>query len=157
MALDTTQPADSVLVSALAAYIRANRQAINTNESSIAAGSALVFTELNVGAGETAMDIDDDLSAAMLEMVWLTGTGAADIAEIVGGTAGQVKIFMFGDANVRFERGTGDGDINLNQSVAEDYYGGQQYDVVALVNIGGDPAAPLNGVWFELFRTPTVR
>lgn len=154
MALDTTKPADSELVSLLASYIRANRAAINTNETSIAAGSALVFTELNVGAGETALDIDDDLSAAMLEMVWLTGTGAADIAEIVGGTAGQVKIFILGDANVRFERDLTK--IALNQSEAETYYGGTQYDVVAFVNIGGDPGAADNGVWWELFRTPRV-
>ena len=154
MALDTTKPADSALVSALAAYVRANRLAINTNETSIAAGSALVYTILNVGAGAVAMDIDDDLSAAMLEMVLLTGTGAADIAEIVGGTAGQVKIFLMGDANIRFERDLTK--IALNQSVAETYYGAVQYDVIAFVNIGGDPVGAVNGVWWELFRTPRV-
>jgi len=152
MALDTTKPEDSVLVSAIASYIRANRQAINTNESSVAAGSALVYTNLNIGAGVTALDIDTDLSAAMLEMVRITGTGAADIAEITGGTAGQVKIFHLGDSNVRFERDLTK--IALNQSEAETYYGGQIYDVIAFVNIGGDPAVPTNGVWWELFRTP---
>lgn len=154
MALDTTKPADSVLVSAIAAYIRANRLAINTNETSIAAGSALVYTILNVNAGAVAMDIDTDLSAAMLEMVLLTGTGVADIAEITGGTAGQVKIFLLGDANVRFERDLTK--IALNQSAAETYYGAVQYDVIAFVNIGGDPVAPANGIWWELWRTPRV-
>lgn len=154
MALDTTKPADSILLSELAAFIRANRVAINTNETSIAAGSALVYTILNVSGGATVMDIDTDLSAAMLEMVYLTGSGAADIAEITGGTAGQVKIFMLGDANVRFERDLTK--IALNQSDAETYYGGVQYDVIAFVNIGGDPVAPDNGIWWELFRTPRV-
>lgn len=153
MALDTTKPEDTVLVSALAAYIRANRLAINTNETSIAAGSALVYTILNVAGGATAMDIDDDLSAAMLEMVLLTGTGAADIAEITGGTAGQVKIFILGDANVRFERDLTK--IALNQSEAETYYGGTTHDVIAFVNIGGNPGVD-NGIWWELFRTPRV-
>jgi len=154
MALDTTKPEDSVLMSTIAAYIRANRLSINTNETSIAAGSALVYTNLNIAAGVVALDIDTDLSAAMLEMVRITGTGAADIAEITGGTAGQVKIFHLGDGNIRFERDLTK--IALNQSAAEVYYGGQIYDVVAFVNIGGDPAGAVNGVWWELFRTPRV-
>jgi myosin-crossreactive antigen len=61
MALDTTKPADSNLLSELAAFIRANRVAINTNETSIAAGSALVYTILNVSGGATVMDIDTDV------------------------------------------------------------------------------------------------
>ena len=154
MSLDTTKPADSALVSVLAEYIRANRVAINTNETSIAAGSALVYTNLNVNAGTTALAIGTDLSSAMLEMVRITGSGAADIEEITGGTAGQVKIFHLGDADIRFKRDLTK--IALNQSAAEDYYGGVTYDVVAFVNIGGDPAASANGVWWELFRTPRV-
>ena len=154
MALDTTQPADSVLVSAIAAYIRANRLAINTNETSISAGSALVYTDLNVSGGTTTLDIDTNLSAAMLEMISISGSGAADIAEITGGTAGQVKIFIMEDGNIRFERDLTK--IALNQSEAETYFGGTQYDVIAFVNLGGDPAVPTNGVWWELFRTPRV-
>lgn len=154
MALDTTKPADSDLISVLASYIRANRVAINTNETSIAAGSALVYTNINISGGVTALDIDTDLSAAMLEMVRITASGASDIEEITGGTAGQVKIFHLGDGNIRFKRDLTK--IALNQSEAEDYYGGVQYDVVAFVNIGGDPQVPANGVWWELFRTPRV-
>jgi len=154
MALDTTKPADSALVSAIAAYIRANRVAINTNETSIAAGSALVYTNLNINAGVTALDIDTDLSAAMLEMVRITGSGAADIEEITGGTAGQVKIFHLGDANIRFKRDLTK--LGLNQSAAETYYGGVTYDIVAFVNIGGDQSVPTNGIWWELWRTPRV-
>ena len=154
MALDATKPEDSALVSALPGWIRTLAAAINTNENNISAGSALAVTELNLSGGTTAMAVGVDLSAAMIEMVLLTASGGCVLEEITGGTQGQVKMFRLGDANVEFEKD--DTKIGLNQVGAGTVYGGTTGDIIAFVNVGGDPSGPTNGVWWELFRLGKV-
>lgn len=154
MAVDATRPQDISLVSELAYWIRNTRAAHNVLETLVAAGSSLVYTDLNVAAGVTALECGVDLSNAMLEVISITGTGVAEIEEITLGQAGQVKIFRIGDGNITFAYDLLR--LALNQAPADPAYGGTTGDILALMNLGGDPTVPDNGVWWELFRTPRV-
>ena len=153
MSLDISEPSDQRKVSELPGYIREDREEIN----SISAGGAVAQTDLTVTAGQTSLVVGTDLSAVGLETVLVTGSGVATIAAITGGTDGQVKIFIFQDANVDFTDGTkADGKMYLNHLPVLSDFSPQQDDVLALRNVGGDGAS-VHGYWKELYRTLAVK
>ena len=91
MSLDVNKPEDQVNVNELASYIRENREAINA----LSVGGSVAQTDLTVTAGQTSLTVGTDLSAVGLETIVVTGSGVATIATILGGTDGQIKIFIF--------------------------------------------------------------
>ena len=153
MTLDTTKPTDQVLNSELPSYIRENRVAINAVSGSGNVGS----TDLTVSAGTTQLVVGTDLGSYGYEIVKITGSGAATITKILGGTEGMVKVFIFQDSNIDFTDGVkSDGKLYLNQLPALSDYSPSQDDVIALVNIGGDGASNY-GYWKELYRLDAVK
>ena len=153
MSLDVNKPIDQVNVNELPAYIRENRVAINAVSGAGNVGS----TDLDIAAGAVSLTIGTDLGSYGFESVKVTGLGAAVIAKILGGSEGQVKVFVFQDANVKFLDGAkADGKLYLNQLPALSNYSPQQDDVIALVNIGGDGAL-VYGYWKELWRTTSIK
>ena len=154
MSLDTNKPEDQVLVSQLAAYIRENRAEIN----SISAGGAVAQTDLAVSAGQKSLSVGTELSAAGLETIIVTGGGVAALETILGATDGQVKVFIFQDANVDLVDGNVkiNGRFYLNQLPAASNFEAQQDDVLALRNVGGDGAS-VYGYWKELYRALSVK
>ena len=93
MTLNTSEPSDVRLVSELASYIREDRVAIN----SFLATDAFDVTELDVPAGTTSLFAGVELSVSNLEVIIIAGSGISTIANIYGGNAGQIKIFVFQD------------------------------------------------------------
>ena len=154
MTLDTNEPTDQRAVSELASYVRANRVAINA----IVGSDNFGVVDLDVVAGATSLAIGTELSSDGIELVIISGTGLADIATITGGTEGQIKIFVFQDANIDIADGNAKagGVFYLNHLPALSDFDAQQDDVLAVVNIGGDGAST-HGYWKELFRSISVK
>jgi len=158
MSLDATKPADTALVSELGEIGRETRAAVNALETSIAAlaGVALA-TEQNLVGGTTNLVIGTDVSNVAFEVVIVSGAGACVLATMTGGTAGQLKIFVCADANITFTKGlAAAGAFVLNQPDHAADYAGYAGDIIALVNVDGDPATANNGYWQEVWRTPNT-
>ena len=151
MTLNVNEPTDQRMVSELPGYIRATRSAVN----SISVGSGgIESNEVEVAAGATGLTIGTELSDAGIESVILTGEAPAIVlATILGGTEGQIKIFVCQDANVSFTDGPKVlGNFYLNQLPALGDFDGQLDDVFAIMNVGGDGSA-VPGYWHEIWRT----
>jgi len=152
--MDATKPIDQEMTSALPAYIREVRAAINVI---VAEESDITMTSLLVSAGDNALVIGTDLTAIGIEIVLLSGLGASVIEQIRGGTQGQVKIFIFQGNNVGFKDGLkSDGQLYLNQLPVATILSAQQDDVVVLVNIGGNGTS-IYGYWKEIWRQVSVK
>jgi len=149
-----TKPTDQEIVSLLSSYIRANRVAINA----IVGSDNFGVTELVVAAGATSLSIGTELSADGIEVAITSGLGLAILETILGGTEGQIKIFIFQDTNVDITDGNDKsvGKFYLNHLPAGSDFAPDIDDVLVVVNIGGDGAATY-GYWKELYRTLSVK
>ena len=153
MTLDVNKPTDQAFVAELSAYIRENRVAINA----ISGVGNVGVTDLTVAAGVVSLVVGTDLGLYGLELVIITGAAAITLATITGGTEGQIKIFIFQDANIDMTDGVkADGKFYLNQLPVLSDYTPQQDDILAIANIGGDGAS-VHGYWKELFRTGSIK
>ena len=154
MTLNVLEPTDQRPVADLPSYIREGRVEINAvavNSNSIT--SSIVA----VAVGATSLDIDTNLSDLKIETVILSGAGVANISTITGGTAGQIKIFVFQDSNVSFTDGVkANGGLYMNNIPALSTFNFSIDDVLALVNIGGDGSGA-HGYWKELWRQLSVK
>lgn len=147
MAIDATKPSDIEEVSSHAAYIRETRTEVN----SAVAASSFDQTDLEVTAGSTGLIVGTDLSAAMIDVVNITGDGGVTLATITAGVAGMIKIFIAEDDDITWTNNAVDTTgnvIRLNQMPAAGDYNMDEGDVLALCNIGGS-----DGYWKELYRT----
>lgn len=154
MSLDATLPTDNTTTLAeYAALLRATREEVNTLATAVAAlgGAVASVSTLSCGSGKTQIVVGTDVGDITLETVLITGTAAVDIDEIVQGRAGQIKVFIFGDTNITFSNANDKIDLNC---VGD--YTSAAGDVVALVNIDGDPDISENGYWKEIFRNLAV-
>lgn len=154
MTLNANEPTDQRMVNELPGYIRETRLSLN----SVVASGTLVATNLVVGAGATSLTVGSEVSAADIEILIVTGAGLADLETILGGTEGQIKIFIFHDTNVDLVDGNSkaDGKFYLNHLPAASDFDPSIDDIIALVNIDGDGGSTY-GYWKELFRTLTVK
>jgi len=155
MSLDSNKPTDQALVSELPYWIRQSRTQINSLEAGLV---DIVFTELTVAAGDTALTIGTDLSSSTMEFVKIdTGLGAAAISQVRGGLNGQVKTFLFQGNDLSFVDGLkSNGQLYLNQLPVLSTFAAQQDDNITLINIGGDGAADY-GYWKEISRCLSVK
>jgi len=154
MTLNVSEPADTRMISEIATYIRESRVAINA----ISGGGNVGATILEVTAGATSLTVGSEIGSYGFEIIIISGAGLATLATILGGTAGQVKVFVFQDTNIDIT--DGDAKINgvfyLDQLPAGSDFDAQIDDVLAVVNVGGDGAA-VYGYWKELYRTISVK
>jgi hypothetical protein len=142
------QPTDQVIVSELPSYIRDDRVAINA----VSGGGNVGTTILAIAGGTTQLVVGTDLGLFGYEVVEITGLAAVTLTKILGGVNGQVKVFIFGDTNLKLTDGPrSGGQLFLNQLPAFSDYSSAIGDVVALVNIGGNGGS-LTGYWKELWR-----
>jgi len=154
MTLDVSRPFDTEFVSQLPLFIRETRVEVNT----IGAGGATAQTNLTIGAGVTSLSVGTDLSVVGLETIVVTGTGIAALETILGGSDGQIKIFIFQDTNVdlvNWNVHDTSGKFLLNHLPVGVNFTPKQDDVIALRNVSGDGAAD-HGYWLELYRTIRV-
>ena len=148
MSLDATKPTDVELMSALPIYIREARAAINA----LSGGGDVGVTDLTIAAGAIALTVGTDLGLFGLETVIVDALAGVNISTIVGGSQGQVKIFIFQDNNIGIVDGLAlNGGIYLNQLPALTTFAAQTNDVLALVNVGGN-GSTVQGYWKEIFR-----
>ena len=156
MSLDANEPSDARLVQELATYIRANRVVIN----GLTAGTTKVHTNLTISAGTTTLSVgtSGNLSSAAFETIKITGSGAATIATITGGTEGDVKVFVFQDSNINFTDSAdkASGKFYLNHLPAGSNFEAEQDDALWLMNVGGD-GGTTQGYWVELDRKVSVK
>jgi len=154
MTLDANAPTDQVELAELPSYIREVKAALN---ALLGSGGDIGFTDLSIAAGVTSLSIGTDLTGYGVEVVKVTGTGVATLATILGGTEGNIIIFIFQDSNIDITDGVkSDGKFYLNQLPALSDFTPAQDDILAIVNIGGDGASTY-GYWKELFRTISVK
>ena len=153
MTLNVNEPTDQRMVQELPSYIREGRVAVNAVSGSGNVG----FTTLEVALGATSLSVGSEIGSYGLEFINCTGAGAAALATILGGSAGMVKVFIFGDALVGLVDGPKlTGQFYLDQLPALSTYTFDIDDVLAMINIGGDGAA-VYGYWKELYRTISIR
>ncbi len=148
--MDATKPTDVELISALPAYIRETRAAVNA----LSSGEGVGVTELEIATGTVSLTVGTDVGLFGYETIIVsTDGGAVSLATILGGTQGQVKVFVFQDNNIDIVDGAAEnGKIYLNQLPALSSLEAQANDVLALVNIGGDGGSTTHGYWKELYR-----
>jgi hypothetical protein len=152
--MDATKPTDQELVGALAAYIREARAAVNA----LSSGSGVGVTVLTIAAGAVALTVGTEVGTFGNEVVITDAAGGANIANIYGGTQGQVKKFIFQDNNVGIVDGTAtDGKIYLNQLPVLSTFAAQANDVLELVNVGGDGGVTTHGYWKETGRMTALK
>lgn len=153
MTLNVNEPTDQVLVSDLPSYIREDRAAINAVSGSGNVG----VTDLSVAGGTTSLTVGSDLGSYGFEIVKITGFAAIVLATILGGSEGQVKVFVFQDGNISITDGVAsDGKFYLNHLPALSDFVSAANAVLALVNIGGNGSTN-HGYWKELYRTIPVK
>ena len=153
MTLNVNEPSDQALVAELPSYIREDRIAIN----SISGEDNIGTTTLAVAAGTTTLVVGTDLGNYGFETVIISGAAAIALANMTGGSSGQVKVFIFQDNNLILTDGAkANGNFFLNQLPALSNFNAQQDDILALVNIGGD-GATIPGYWKELWRQISVK
>jgi hypothetical protein len=151
--MDANKPTDQVLVSAIAAYIRETRAAVNA----LSTGTGFGTTELDITVGTTSLTVGTDLGRYGVGTVQLEANVAVVIDTILGGTAGQVIVFIALDSNVSLKDGlAAGGALYLNQLPALSNFAMQNGDVIALINIDGDGSA-VPGYWRELFRQTALK
>ena len=147
--MDITKPTDVELLSALPAYMRETRAAVNA----LSAGSGVGVTALTIAAGAIALTVGTDVGTFGYEVLITGAGGAANIAKILGGVQGQTKKFIFQDNNVGIVDGVAlDGKIYLNQLPALSTFAAKTNDILELVNIGGDGGVTTHGYWKETAR-----
>ncbi len=153
MTLNASEPSAVRLVSELPAYMRETRAAVNA----VTTGTGFSTTTLLL-AGETSLTVGTELADVGHELVFITSTGASVLATILGGFDGQVKTFIFGDGNIDLTDGVAsDGKFFLDQAALTNF-AAAQYDVLSIVNIGGDGDwTSENGYWKELYRAVSAR
>ena len=154
MTLDTNKPTDRVMNEEIPSYIREDRVAINAVSGTGNVGATI----LSVGAGVSFLTVGADLGTFSFEVVILSGAGVAVLGSILGGTNGQVKVFVCQDNLIDFTDGAkAGGQFYLNHLPVGSNYAPQQDAVLALVNVGGDGGATTHGYWKELYRTNPVK
>jgi len=154
MTLDITKPIDRVQVSELPSYIREDREAI---ESVVVSGNSITTTVTQLSPGTTILEVGVDLSTVKIENIIISGLGASIVAFITKGTAGQIKTFIFQDADITLQDGVkSDGKLYLNQIVPLSTFSGTSGDIISFINIGGDGVA-VHGYWKELYRALAVK
>lgn len=155
MSLDPNKPTDQELVSMWPWWVRQLVASINAIETE--GHVDIVFTELTVSAGATAMVVGTDLSDATKEYIKINSLGVALIGQIRGGTEGQIKTFIFQGNNLSFLDGPKlTGQLYLNQLPVLSTFNAQQDDVITLINIGGDGSDEY-GYWKEISRQLSVK
>jgi len=151
--MDATKPTDVELISALPAYIRETRAAVN----SISCTGNVGVTDLTVPVGATSLSIGAELGTYGYEVVVIRAVGVVNISMIVGGTQGQVKTFIFQDGNISMIDGPAlNGALYLNQLPVFLPFAAQAGDVLTLVNIGGN-GSTIQGYWKEISRQIAVK
>lgn len=153
MTLDATKPTDVEILSVLPTYIREARAAINA----LSGGGDVGVTDLTIPPGTVALTVGTDVGLFGLEIVIVDADAAVNIANILGGTQGQTKIFIFQDSNISIVDGLATaGAIYLNQLPVLSSFAAQVNDILALTNIDGD-GATVQGYWKEIFRQVAIK
>jgi hypothetical protein len=135
-------------------WIRETRAAVNA----VADVNSIGTTELEVVAGSTSLTVGSEIGSYGYETILITGAAAISLAKILGGSQGQVKVFVFDDNLITIEDGAASGgNFYLNQLPALSTFAAQAGDVLVVMNIGGDGGATSHGYWKEISRQVALK
>ena len=159
MTLDTSKPNGAEdLVTDLDNYQRETRIEVNALWAAVSAlgwSSGLVIASMRnvtMAAAQEELIVGTDVSDIPLETVNLTGdAGANTLKHITNARNGHIRVFIFQDSYITVEHLNTK--IMLNGDADLDPEAG---DVLALINIGGNPDTAVDGYWRELYRTLKV-
>lgn len=150
--MDASKPTDVELVSALPAYIRE----IKSFLTALVTGGAGV-TSITSPAGTTSLSVGTELGMNGYEVILMKANVPINLISIIGGTQGQVKVFIFLDNNVSVVDGQAlNGNFYLNQLPLYTSFNTQAGDVLTVVNIGGDGSG-IQGYWREISRQVSLK
>jgi len=145
MSLDETVPADSALLSTHAEAIRDTREEVNDLVAVINGQVASVTTIDTI----TAQTIAAGTQMIAIKFIDTDGT----VTYLSGGTDGQqviIKLMATRSVTIAHSAAKTSGDINLNGDGTD--LSAVAYDMLHLVNVGGDPTIGILGYWAELSR-----
>lgn len=146
MSLNETLPTDDDLFSTYAGYIRETREALNAIIAVINGQIAGVESVGSISAETLAAGVE------MIQMFFIDVSGT--ITYISGGSDGQqviIKIKAGRSVTVSHSGAETSGDINLDGDGND--FSMEEYDMLHLVNVGGDPSLGIQGYWAELSRS----
>jgi hypothetical protein len=147
--LDVTKPTDQEILSQIPTWIRETRAAVNA----VADVNSIGTTELEVLAGSTSLTVGNEIGSYGYETILITAAAAISLTKILGGSQGQVKVFVFDDSLITIEDGiASSGNFYLNQLPVLSTFSAQAGDVLVMINIGGDGGATSHGYWKEISR-----
>ena len=152
MTLNASEPVNR-MVEELEGFMRETRAAVNA----ISGSGGVGVTTVEITAGATSITVGTEIGNASLQVVIITAAAAATLTHILGGTNGQIIVFICQDAFIRFTDGPKlTGQLFLDQLPALSTFTCALDDVLVLVNVGGDGGATY-GWWEELLRKVSVR
>jgi len=120
------------------------------NSLSAIAGAVINVSEVVLSVGQTQLYVAD----RPINSIFLSASAAESISDIAGGRNGYLLFVISMDDNVTIECDATK--IMLNSAPAGTDLVLAQYDVLALINYGGNPDILVNGYWQEIFRTIKV-
>ena len=152
VSVTTTSPPDNELVSKWPEYVRRVASLLDDIITSV---SGLGIVDVPLDNGDTLLEVGDTLGDVALEVVFLScDSGSADIDLISGGSNGQLKFFIIKTAGIKFSDDTNT-NIALNQTYSDEFESAI-HDVIAFVNVDGNPETLNNGTWREILRNLAV-
>lgn len=152
--MDASKPTDVELVSALPAYIREIKSFLT---ALVTGGGGGGVTSITSPAGTTSLSVGTELGMNGYEVILMKANVPINLISIIGGTQGQVKVFIFLDNNVSVVDGQAlNGNFYLNQLPLYTSFNTQAGDVLTVVNIGGNGSG-IQGYWREISRQVSLK
>jgi len=145
-----TSPPDDEPVSKWPEYIRRVASLLDDLTTAI---SGLSITDIDLSDGQSILEVGNHLADVAVEVVFLScDSGSADIKDISGGSNGQLKFFIIKTTNIKLSN---DSNIILNQTYSNEFEP-VIHDMIAFVNIAGNPDTDTDGTWREILRNLAV-
>lgn len=124
-----------------------------TKKIKMSLGTAGVTTHA-MTTGQTTLTVGTELKDTPIEVIFLSGIAAEILSMINGSRDGHIKIIVATNNNVTVARD--DTYIKTKNPLANPNFAMQAGDILALVNVDGNPGAGLHGTWLELYRSLQV-
>ena len=145
-----TSPPDDELVSKWPEYIRRVASLLDDIYTTI---SGLAITDVALVDGQNILEVGNHLADVAVEIVFLScESGSADIEYISEGSNGQLKFFIINTTNIKLSN---DSNISLNQTYSNEFESAI-HDMIAFVNLDGNPDLGVDGTWREILRNLAV-
>jgi len=135
-------------------YVMVDSSESVTKKIKYSIGGGLGVSTHAMTTGQTVLTAGTDIKNTPIEVIFLGAAAAETLEMINGATDGNIKVLVATGNNVTVKRN--DSYIKTKNPTANPDFAMQTGDVLALVNVDGNPSSSLNGTWLELFRALQV-